>query len=195
MLTAGFVATENANLQVGDVNQTVTVTGTTPVVDTESSQNNQVFTLDQTQNLPTGMTVKAFATLIPGMVYAGGATQQDVGGDKSEINQNFTIHGGAANDFEQLRDGLFFGTYVAAGNWMTSVNPATVANTEVQIGSQAAEFASGGVVVNVVERQGGNDFHGTVSGAWTDSTLEASNITPALAARDASQTLYANGTT
>ena len=89
---------------------------------------------------------------------------QDVGGSKGEYSQSFMIHGGRGSDFQQLRDGMFFGTLVAAGNWMTSLNPATVAETTVQTSSGGAELESGGVLINVVPRDGGNVFSGTFNG-------------------------------
>lgn len=186
-LTAGFDATENADLQIGSVQQTVTVSAEAPIVDTQSVSKDKVFEEAVTQQIPLGQTVKSYATLIPGTIY-NGTNQQDVGGGKSEFQQGFTIHGGQANDFEQFRDGMFFGTMVAAGNWMTSVNPASVENTQVQIGDQPAEFANAGAAINVVEREGGNQFHGQVNGMWTGRSLQSDNINPDLQARAATPT-------
>jgi len=46
--------------------------------------------------------------MVPGAVYAGGSSNQDVGGNKGEYSQNFMIHGGRGNDFAvELRLGLF----------------------------------------------------------------------------------------
>jgi hypothetical protein len=121
--------------------------------------------------------------MIPGAVYAGGASNQDVGGNKGEYSQNFTIHGGRAGDFQQLRDGMFFGTLVAAGNWMTSLNPATVAETTVTTSSAGAELESGGVLINVVPRDGGNTFSGTFNGNFSHPDLQSDNLNDELRAR------------
>ena len=59
---------------------------------------------------------------------------------------------------------MFFGTLVAPGNRMTSLNPATVAEVTVQTSSAMAEIESGGALINVVPRDGGNEFSGTFNG-------------------------------
>jgi hypothetical protein len=145
-LTTGFTATVNGDLAVGNLAETVTVSGASPIVDTQNTLQASVFTREVTENLPLGSGIKNYATMVPGAVYAGGSSNQDVGGNKGEYSQNFMIHGGRGGDFQQLRDGMFFGTLVAAGNWMTSLNPATVAETTVTTSSGGAELESGGVL-------------------------------------------------
>ena len=136
-----------------------------------------------TENLPLGSGIKNYATMVPGAMYAGGASNQDVGGNKGEYSQNFMIHGGRGGDFQQLRDGMFFGTLVAAGNWMTSLNPATVAETTVTTSSGGAELESGGVLINVVPRDGGNVFSGTFNGNFSQPELQSDNLNDELRAR------------
>jgi hypothetical protein len=182
-LTTGFTAAVNAELAVGNVAETVTVSGATPVVDTQNVSQQIVLSRSVTENLPLGSGIKNYATMVAGAVYAGGSSNQDVGGNKGEYSQNFLIHGGRGNDFQQLRDGMFFGTLVAAGNWMTSLNPATVAETTVITSSGGAELESGGVLVNVVPRDGGNTFAGTFNGNFTRPGLQSDNLTAELQAR------------
>jgi hypothetical protein len=182
-LTTGFTATVNADLAVGNVAETITVSGATPVVDTQNTSQRSVFVREVTENLPLGSGIKNYAALVPGAVYAGGAGTQDVGGSKGEYSQNFMIHGGRGSDFQQLRDGMFYGTLVAAGNWMTSLNPATVAETTVQTSSGGAELESGGVLVNVVPRDGGNVFSGTFNGNFSRPGLQGQNLDDTLRAR------------
>ena len=108
---------------------------------------------------------------------------QDVGGGKSEFSQAFLIHGGRAADFQQLREGMFFGTLVAAGNVMTSLNPATVDEVAVTTSSATAELASGGVLLNVIPRDGGNTFRGTLNASGSAKRLQSDNLDDALRAR------------
>src|SRR5438132_6509541 len=179
-LTTGFTATVNAGLAVGNVSETLTVSGAAPVVDTQNVSQQIVLSRSVTENLPLGSGIKNYATMVPGAVYAGGSSNQDVGGNKGEYSQNFMIHGGRGNDFQQLRDGMFFGTLVAAGNWMTSLNPATVAETTVITSSGGAELESGGVLINVVPRDGGNSFAGTFNGNFSTPSLQSDNLSAEL---------------
>src|SRR5436190_5001417 len=182
-LTTGFTATVNADLGIGNVAETITVSGAAPTVDTQNTSQQSVFVREVTENLPLGSGIKNYAALVPGAVYAGGASTQDVGGSKGEYSQNFMIHGGRGSDFQQLREGMFFGTLVASGNWMTSLNPATVSEVTMQTSSTTAELQSGGVLLNVVPRDGGNTFSRTFIGNFSTKRLQSDNLDDPLRAR------------
>ena len=87
--------------------------------------------------MPVGKSFNLYTALVPGAI--GTATNQDVGGTKGENTQGFKIHGSRSTDFQQLRDGMFFGTLVAAGNYMSSTNPATVQEVAVETSGFSAD--------------------------------------------------------
>lgn len=187
-LTTGFTATVNGEMTVGALSETITVSGAAPIVDTQNVSPQVVFRRELSEALPSSRTVNQFVTLIPAAVYgAGGASSQDVGGNKGENVQGFRMHGGRTNDFQQLREGMFFGTLVAAGNRMTSVNPASIEETVIQAGGGTAEAESGGALVNIIPRDGGNAYRGSFSGEFSDKNLEADNLDDALRARGLSK--------
>ena len=108
-LAGSFTATINADLQVGSLAETVTVSGQTPIVDVQSTQTQRVLNSDVIAALPTGRTPMALATLIPGVVgYLG---SQDVGGTDTlgAISGQLTIHGGSNNDMRVMTDGFYTG--------------------------------------------------------------------------------------
>ena len=75
--------------------------------------------------LPIGKNAGIYTVLIPAATQ-GNLANQDVGGTKGEATQNFSVHGGRANESFQLRDGLYFGSHLGVGgNFNASVNPAT----------------------------------------------------------------------
>lgn len=180
-LTTGFTARVNADLAVGSLEETITVSGAAPVVDTQNVTQQRVFAREVLENIPIATSVREFATLIPGAVTTAGS--HDVGGGKGEFQNSFTIHGGRAGDFEQLRDGMYYGTMVAAGNWMSRLNPATVAETTVQTSGAGAELESGGILINIVPRDGGNTFGGTFNGSFSRPGLQSSNLNDELRTR------------
>ena len=155
-------SSRSANLE-----ETITVTGASPVVDTQNVTQQTVIPRLVTESVPLGSGITAYATMVPGANISAAAT--DVGGSKGEYLQPISIHGGNPNDFQQLRDGMYFGTLMAAGNWMTSLNPATVAETTVTTSTAMAEQESGGVLINAVPRDGGNRFSGTFNGDFSTS--------------------------
>ena len=183
-LATGFNATVNATLAVGALEETVTVTGAAPVVDIQNVSQQAVFSREVSEALPSNRGVNQYLTFIPGATYgAGGATAQDVGGNRGEDVQGFRIHGSRADDFQQLRSGMFFGTMVATGNRMTSVNPAVIEETAVVTSGAMAEFETGGAVVNLIYRDGGNTYRGSFAADFGHRDLQGDNLDDALRGR------------
>jgi hypothetical protein len=94
-LTTGFTATVNADLSLGGVEETITVTGAAPVVDVQGVQEQQVFSGETVLALPIGKNQGIYTTLIPAATQ-GNLANQDVGGTKGESTQTFSVHGGRA---------------------------------------------------------------------------------------------------
>jgi hypothetical protein len=182
-LTTGFTATVNAEMKVGSLEETLTVSGAAPLVDTQNVNQQRVFSRTITEQLPSSPTINQYATMIPGAVLTSGASAQDVGGSRGEFQTGFTIHGARSGDFQQLRDGMFWGTLVAAGNKMSSLNQATVDEVTVQTSGATAEAESGGALINVVPRDGGNIFSGSFSGNFANQSLQSGNLDDSLKAR------------
>ena len=182
-LTTGFTATVNADLKVGSLEETVTVSGAAPLVDTQNVNQQRVFARTVTEQLPSSSTLNQYAALIPGAMLTAGAAGRDVGGSTGEFQTGFTIHGARTNDFQQMRDGMFFGTLVAAGNRMTSLNAATVDEVTVQTSGATAEAESGGALINVVPRDGGNTFRGSFAANFGHRDLQSNNLDDSLRAR------------
>jgi len=127
-LTTGFVATVNADLGVGAIAETITVTGEAPVVDVQGMTQQQVFSRDTVKALPIGKNAGIYAALIPGAAPLN-PTQQDVGGTKGEDTQWFRMHDSGRST--QLRDGMFVGTPMGGANFNSAVNPATIEEVAV----------------------------------------------------------------
>ena len=134
-LTTAFTATVNAELRVGAVQETVTVTGATPVVDTQNVMAREVFTKKEVDALPVALNTGMYATLIPAAKIAvGGSTVGglDVGGTQSERSTAvFTVHGGT-EDIKLAQDGIEFqrGVY--------SINRLSAEEVNLQVGGITA---------------------------------------------------------
>src|SRR3989441_6622433 len=93
-LTTGFTATVNAEMKVGELAETVTVTGASPIVDTQNVRRASVLANAYLAAVPTAANGPGLASLILGAVGIVG----DVGGSKSEQATPMSIHGGRPND-------------------------------------------------------------------------------------------------
>jgi hypothetical protein len=197
-LTTGFTAAVNADMSLGALEETITVTTLSPLVDVQNVLQQQNLNREVRDALPLPSNSGGYVTLIPGATQTS-AANQDVGGSKSENTQVFVIHGSRAADFQQLRDGMFFGTLIAPGNYMSAVN--TTALQEVNImkaGGVTAEIETGGAQVNIVPRDGGNTFRGSFIANYGSKGMQSNNLDDALRARGAAtpttiRTLYEVG--
>ncbi len=170
-LTATFVATVNADLKVGALTETVTVSGETPVVDVQSSQT--VRTIDSTvvAGIPSSRGYAALTVLMPG-INAQGA---DVGGVSGNAFSVFQAHGGRRNEGQVQVNGLSAGWQgMGVSGYVPEVGSAQ--EVSVQVTGGLGEAATGGPQMNLVPREGGNSYRGTVfvnfAGGWQGSNLD-----------------------
>jgi len=97
-LTTGFAATVNATLEIGKIEETITVSGAAPVVDVSNTIQQLVVPREVQQALPLGKHVGIFVALVPGAMPNNGAVGIDVGeviGRRNRRQRNERLHGGA----------------------------------------------------------------------------------------------------
>ena len=174
-LTSGFTAAVNVDLPVGALQESVTVSGASPLVDTQNVRKQTLITSDQLDSLPTS--TKNWATIVevtPG--FSGSFA--DVAG---QLNQNIgnAYHGktGTKRQF----DGMSIDH--ASGNVGYLVNSAMVQEISLQSSGISAESNADGSVVNMIPKEGSNLFSGTLSGLYTNDSFESSNLNDDLRSR------------
>src|SRR4029079_2516089 len=110
----GFTAAINAELRVGSVSETVTVTGASPIVDVQNSRTQQVLKSETLNALPTGSkNIPALVTVTLGATAETG--RNDVGGDKGEQATGIVLHGGRGDDGGVNWDGMSVNVFFGAG--------------------------------------------------------------------------------
>src|SRR6185437_6843207 len=161
-LSGTFTATINADLKVGTVAETITVTGETPVVDVQSASREISLSTDVVKSIPTVRSYNGIVVIVPGVVtnlndtVTGTATTQ------------FPIHGGRNNEGRLTIDGLNIG------------NPQEVTFTT---SGGLGETETGGLTMNIVPKTGGNRISGSIFFSSTGQNLQSNNVTPELAAQ------------
>jgi hypothetical protein len=181
-LIGSFSATVNADLRVGALEETVTVSGASPIVDVQSATRQRVIDADVLAAIPNGRTQFTAATLIPGM----NLNNQDVGGTNiiNTTGGNMTIHGSAGNDQRVMIDGLSTANAELAGQASNFLpNMGSAQEVAVDFSSGTADQATGGVRINIIPREGGNQFTGGIFATGATSGFQADNYTDELAAR------------
>jgi hypothetical protein len=173
-ITAGFTAAVNAELKVGALEETVVVSGASPVVDVQNVRTQRVFSRDTMDALPTNKSVSAFANLTLGVTGMSSPTI-DVGGNKGETFLAFSVHGGSTGDARSLLDGMdiAYGGTLARRN---SVNQALIQEVALQTRGMSAETENGGVLINTIPKDGGNELKLYTVGSGTGPSLQGNNI-------------------
>ena len=176
-LTSGFTATINADLPVGSLEESITVSGATPVVDITNVRRQTAVTRDLLDSLPTSTKrIDTLVTLTPG--FTGIA---DVGG--RYFAEPGAYHGKRGT--KQYFDGM--GIENSAGNSSYQVNAAVVEEMVLNTSGMSAETNSDGPVMNIVPKEGGNTFRFIATGLYTNDTLESDNLDDDLRARGITQ--------
>ena len=186
-LEGTFNATVNADMRVGAVTETVTVSGESPIVDVQNATRQRVMQKEVIDAIPVGRSHQSLAILIPGLSTSTGinAQTQDVGGTNNlRLANAFTIHGGRTSDSNVQLDGFQVRNIGSFAN-LTNMFPDMGATQEMTIDYAAGlgEAATGGVKVNYVPREGGNSFRFSFFGTGVNSSFQGNNYSRELEAR------------
>ena len=181
-ISVGFTATVNADLAVGALEETVTVTGETPLVDTQNARQQKVLTDDVLLALPTGQTnIVNVIALTPG--FTGNATVGGSAGAYHGQQTKGTFHGKRGTHLNF--DGMRIDNYAGAGDSPGYLfNTLTIEETALETGGATAESSSPNVAMNMVPKEGGNSFRYMVEGLFTNHSFQSSNLTSELRSRD-----------
>jgi len=181
------ILTLNFGLQIGSVNETMTVTGGTPLVDTESASVSTVIDRNFVESLPlNGRSFNTLLQLTPGVVLAqqtsGSATGQfSIAGQRTSGN-NFLVDGVSANFGVAPTAGATgsgAGTgqaFSAIGGTSSLVSVDALQEFRVETSSFAPEFGrspGGQVILNT--RAGTNQFHGGLYDYFRNTVLDAND--------------------
>src|SRR5262245_32717845 len=177
-ITGGGTITINADMKVGNVTETVNVTGETPIVDVQSSKRQAVLENKVINELPVARGYGSILAAIPTLQGAGANSS-------SSVNPSFfTAHGGPGNEGTVQLDGLNVGAAFNGGG--VSGNAYDVANAQemqVSISGNLGDAETGGPILNIVPMTGGNQFKGTFFGTGAGSWAQGNNVDDALKAQ------------
>src|SRR5687767_12080139 len=174
-LSGDFVATVNGDLRVGNLEETITVTGESPIVDVQSARVQTVVDKDVLAAIPSSRNATGIQSLVPGLSSngdAGGIT----GGSGGMAG---FIHGARASDSRTLHDGINTGWAGANSNAAVS-NVAGSQEVVMTTSGGLGEAETAGVMLNIIPRDGGNQFSGTFAYSGANGSMQGSNYTDAL---------------
>src|SRR6266850_1547920 len=161
-----FTATVNADLRVGELSETITVSGQSPVVDIQNVVQQRVMTREVLEALPNAKSIQSLTALIPGLS-SGGTASLDVGGTVGDMPTAVAIHGSRTSDQHLFYDGMRTNNVNAVGGAGGNAiaiffNPAAVAQITMEIG---------------------NHFTASLLANGTNGSMQSDNLTDELRAR------------
>jgi hypothetical protein len=186
-LVSNFTAPIDVQLRVGEIEESITVTGASPLVDVTRTATQQVMTRDVLDTLPTGRNAWNVGVTLPGVTSnqqaaGAGATGVDVGGLGGAQQLYLSIHGSKTGDGHNEVDGMNV-TCVATASQCNYFDDGAFQELNYQTIGGTAESQLSGVIVNMIPRDGGNTFKGSGVAVYSNSDLFSSNYTPDLLAR------------
>jgi hypothetical protein len=170
------VVTVNADMAIGTVEETITVSGATPTVDLQSTTRQVSITQEIVAALPTSRTPFSLGVLIAGVRQDVGG--RDVGGAVVAEVASLVANGGRTGDQRMMVNGVALSSGIAGGWGGGAVpNAAGTAEFAIDVSGVDAQAATGGVRINFIPRDGGNKFSGIFAGSYSKDSFASDNYT------------------
>jgi hypothetical protein len=176
-LTGTATATANVEMRVGAVEETVTVTGEAPVVDVQNTTRQTVLDQEILDAIPASRSVYLLSATLPGVTRAN----EDVGGITGDGAARGSQFARGNDDTRVTASGL--GLHSATGQnsgIVTAMNLSMYQEVAVDTGGISAENAEGGVIINLIPRDGGNIFAGKFFANFANHSMQSNNFTQEL---------------
>ena len=175
----GFTATVNVRMGLQSLQETVTVAGASPVVDSTSTRIQTNYTADQLAALPNARDIWAIMAASPGVRQA----VVDVGGASAGSQSQFVTYGTRAQN-QPMIEGMLMSQIGSAGGSVTFYyDYGSFQEVSVNAAGNSADMAMPGVQFQFVSKSGGNTFHGSALGNYENEDVQSTNIDAALLAR------------
>ena len=185
-LAVGFTATIDQSLSLGSVEETITVSGVSPLVDVTNPSTSVDLSSDGLEVLPTTRDgLKAFMAQVPGM-----RTNLDVGASSMTDTIVIRAYGQQGAPWQML-EGIMFASSGGNGVQGAHVDFNAIESTRLQTVGSSAEMPRRGPFIDSVAKSGGNQMHGELVAYGSSDSLEAENVDDELTSRRCQECAHA----
>jgi carboxypeptidase family protein len=183
ILTGAAASTVDVELRVGSLEETITVTGESPIVDTHTLTKQQVLSADVVDALPSARNYVTLGRMVSG-TNATGNGANDVGGSLiQDVGGSLTVHGSRTTDQRVTANGINTMTLQAGGNiGGQTPDVGSAAEVTIETTSLSADLPTGGVRINFIPRDGGNKFTNSAFFTFANQGLQGDNFSDELKA-------------
>ena len=177
-VSAGASVPINAQMAVGALEETVTVSGASPVVDVQQASQRQVLDRAVLDALPTNRTMHSAAMIVPGMRMTGVM----MGGQGNTLVQQYLVaRGKTKGQNSSLVEGIDTRMIRETGD-LSYNNFAMAQEVAIETNPTSADVSGGGISINMIPREGGNTWNGDFYLSGSTKSWQGNNITPELEA-------------
>jgi|KBSSwiS6_1023812.scaffolds.fasta_scaffold01109_1 hypothetical protein len=177
-LPATFTANIDASLRVGSLEESITVSGSSPVVDVQSATQQQVLSRELLEAVPTGRNLWGVGATLTGVSLSA----PDVGGTAGMQQTYMAVHGSDRRDNSIQVDGMVVNGIEGDGAIQNYFNQGMFEEMSYQTSALGAEVQSSGVRLNMIPKDGSNVFKGSLFWSHTPGAWQSDNFTSELAA-------------
>ena len=175
-VTIGFRAQVNGQLELSTVQETVTVTGASPLVDTRETGTSSTFDLETMQNIPSARDPWVMLERTPGIFM----DRANVGGNQSGQQSGYISRGASTGNNKWSIDGVDITDMAATGASPIYYDFDMLEEMQVTTGGADVSQQTGGVGINLVTKSGTDRFKGNARFLVTDEQFQGDNITDEL---------------
>ena len=166
----GFTATINTELRVASLEETVTVTGASPVVDVTSTTTATNFGQDKLASLPNARDFWTVLAAAPAVVL----TRIDVGGSAAGTQTGYAVYDTKQDQHRPMVEGIV--NTEGTGGSGFYYDYGAIDEVAVQTKGHTAEMPWPGVWSNFIAKSGGNEYHAKFYGDYQNKGVQRSNI-------------------
>jgi hypothetical protein len=171
-VSVGFTATVDVQLGIASIQETVTVTGASPVVDAAATRIQTNYTADHLASIPNARDIWAIMAASPGVRQA----IVDVGGASSGSQSQFVTYGTRAQN-QPMIEGMLLSQIGSAGGSVTFYyDYGSFQEVSVNAAGNSADMAMPGVQFQFISKSGGNQFHGSALANYESESIQGRNI-------------------
>ena len=168
-LSLGFTANLNIELALATLQETVTVTGESPVIDTSATRIQQNFKVEQLQSIPNGRDMWSLLAVTPSVQM----TRIDVGGNRAGTQTGYSAYG-MTGQVRVLIEGI--NTTEGTGGAGFYFDYSSLEEVFLGTTGQTAEMPNPGVQSQFIAKSGGNTFSGEYYLDWYNNSIQGSNL-------------------
>ena len=166
----GFTATVNVELKVASLQETVTVSGASPVVDVSSTKTATIFDAKQLESLPNARDFWSVMAQAPAVQLS----RIDVGGSSAGTQTNYSAYDTKSDQHRPMVEGIVNTEGTSAAGFYYDYG--AFDEVSVGTGTSSAEMPWPGIISQFVSKSGGNTYHGRIYSDYESPDVQSTNI-------------------